>query len=114
MMTYYDSSCSRSVFQKDHKLIDSGLYSVVRHPSYTGLMLVFVGWYPWQFGKGLIESGLWNMAFGRTLIMAYSFLPCAEKDVEGRRSAYKLVRHQVRRLGEESSISHFSWYLLGV
>ena len=59
--------------QKDHELIVSGPYAVVRHPSYTGLMLVFIGWFPWQLGKGswVMESGLWNTTLGKTFVMAY-------------------------------------------
>jgi protein-S-isoprenylcysteine O-methyltransferase Ste14 len=60
--------------QKDHELIVSGPYSVVRHPSYTGLMLVFIGWFPWHMEKvsWVMESGLWDTTFGTMLIMAYS------------------------------------------
>ena len=59
--------------QKDHELIVSGPYAVVRHPSYTGLMLVFIGWFPWQLGKGswVMESGLWDTTLGRILVVAY-------------------------------------------
>ena len=59
--------------QKDHELIDSGPYTVVRHPSYAGLMLVFIGWFPWQLDKGswVMESGLWNTTFGRMFVMVY-------------------------------------------
>ncbi|KAF8803359.1 hypothetical protein BYT27DRAFT_6736792 [Phlegmacium glaucopus] len=57
--------------QKDHELIVSGPYSVVRHPSYTGLMLVFIGWFPWQMSKGswVMESGLWNTTLGKLLVV---------------------------------------------
>jgi len=59
--------------QKDHELITSGPYSIVRHPSYTGLMLVFIGWFPWQMGRGswIMESGLWDMMLGRMLVVTY-------------------------------------------
>jgi len=61
--------------QQDHKLIVSGPYAVVRHPSYTGLMMVFIGWFPWQLGKGCWPNPL------------PSLLPCAGKDVEGGQGA---------------------------
>jgi len=59
--------------QKDHELIVSGPYSIVRHPSYTGLMLVFMGWFPWHMSQGswVMESGLWDTMLGRTLVVFY-------------------------------------------
>jgi protein-S-isoprenylcysteine O-methyltransferase Ste14 len=30
--------------QKDHKLVTDGIYSVIRHPSYLGLLVMAVGW----------------------------------------------------------------------
>ena len=38
--------------QKDHELIVSGPYSVVRHPSYTGFFMVAGGWFLWNLSKG--------------------------------------------------------------
>ena len=57
--------------QKDHELIVSGPYSVVRHPSYTSLILIFAGWYPWHLGKGswIVESGLWSTMLGKLLVV---------------------------------------------
>ena len=59
--------------QKDHELIVSGPYSVVRHPSYTGYILLSVGWLPWQLSKGswIVESGLWNSMSGKLLVVTY-------------------------------------------
>ena len=59
--------------QKDHELIVSGPYSIVRHPSYTGFILVSVGWFPWQLSKGswIMEMGLWNTMLGRLLVVIY-------------------------------------------
>ena len=59
--------------QKDHELIVSGPYSIVRHPSYASLILLSVGWFPWHLGKGswIMESGLWNTTLGRLLIAIY-------------------------------------------
>ena len=59
--------------QKDHELIVSGPYSVVRHPSYTGMILIFVGLFLWHLSKGswIIESGLWNTMLGRLLVVVY-------------------------------------------
>ena len=59
--------------QKDHKLIVSGPYSIVRHPSYTGLILILCGLFPWYLGKGswVMESGLWNTMLGKLLVVMY-------------------------------------------
>ena len=59
--------------QKDHELIVSGPYSIVRHPSYTGLMMMFGGLFPWYLGKGtwVMESGLWNTMLGKLLVVMY-------------------------------------------
>ena len=57
--------------QKDHELIVSGPYSVVRHPSYTGIVLISVGLFLWNLSGGswIIESGSWNMILGRFLVL---------------------------------------------
>ena len=59
--------------QKDHELIVSGPYSIVRHPSYTGFIMVTSGWFLWSLSEGswIIESGLWNTMLGRLLIVMY-------------------------------------------
>ena len=59
--------------QKDHELIVSGPYAVVRHPSYTGMVMTVIGWFPWQLGEGswVMVSGFWNMTLGRTLVMLF-------------------------------------------
>ncbi|KAG6823290.1 hypothetical protein H0H92_010712 [Tricholoma furcatifolium] len=46
--------------RKDHRLVTSGPYSVVRHPSYTGLIAVHAGMYGWYAARGswVMESGL--------------------------------------------------------
>ncbi|KAF4612902.1 hypothetical protein D9613_011130 [Agrocybe pediades] len=59
--------------QVDHELITSGPYSVVRHPSYSALLLTHPGWMLWQFGKGswIRQSGLWYTTAGRAAVSAY-------------------------------------------
>jgi len=59
--------------QKDHELIVSGPYSVVRHPSYTGAILILGGWFPWHLSKGswIMESGLWNTMLGSLLVVIH-------------------------------------------
>ena len=59
--------------QEDHELIVSGPYSVVRHPSYTGGILISCGLFPWHLSKGswIMESGSWNTMLGRSLVAIY-------------------------------------------
>ncbi|KAF8881680.1 hypothetical protein CPB84DRAFT_1851486 [Gymnopilus junonius] len=59
--------------QKDHKLITSGPYTFVRHPSYTGLIFTHPGWIFWHFGDGswVRESGIWNTATGKFIVIGY-------------------------------------------
>jgi protein-S-isoprenylcysteine O-methyltransferase Ste14 len=30
--------------QKDQKVVQNGPYRLIRHPSYTGLLVIFIGW----------------------------------------------------------------------
>jgi len=45
--------------QQDHRLVTSGLYGVIRHPSYLGLLVGAVGWsLAFRSGVGLVITGL--------------------------------------------------------
>ncbi|KAF9481946.1 hypothetical protein BDN70DRAFT_905013 [Pholiota conissans] len=59
--------------QKDHQLVTGGPYSIVRHPSYTGLIIANSGWFLWQLGDGswVRASGLWNTAIGKLLVTSF-------------------------------------------
>ena len=59
--------------QKDHELVVSGPYSVVRHPSYTGVILLFSGCFPLHLSRGswIMESGMWSTILGRLLVVMY-------------------------------------------
>ncbi|KDR81044.1 hypothetical protein GALMADRAFT_60923, partial [Galerina marginata CBS 339.88] len=61
---------------EDHVLITSGPYSIVRHPSYTGLIIAHPGWFLWQFGKRswVRESGIWNTAIGKIVVMSFGIV----------------------------------------
>ena len=62
--------------QKDHKLITGGPYAIVRHPSYTGLLISHPGWFLWQFGAGswVRESGLWDTVLRKLGVSAFGGL----------------------------------------
>jgi protein-S-isoprenylcysteine O-methyltransferase Ste14 len=45
--------------QKDHLLVTDGIYSVIRHPSYLGLLVGVVGWaLAFRSGAGLLLAAL--------------------------------------------------------
>lgn len=48
---------------KDHRLVTTGPYSVVRHPGYTGGALSFLGMVLWYAAPGawMRESGIWGV-----------------------------------------------------
>lgn len=52
--------------RKDHKLKDDGLYGIIRHPSYTGSLLSFIG-----FG---ISLNNWLSLAVVTIILFFSFV----------------------------------------
>jgi len=56
--------------QKDHKLVTSGPYSVVRHPSYSGGLLIYVGLLIWQSGPSSMtrQSEILNYWGGKALL----------------------------------------------
>ena len=59
--------------QKDHKLVTSGLYSVVRHPSYTGavISLSFGMLQHLISGSWVRESGILETLWGRMAVIGW-------------------------------------------
>ena len=57
-----------------HRLCTSGPYAVVRHPSYTALIMVTAGTLLCLTGSGswLAESGIMNTLVGRLLVVAWA------------------------------------------
>ncbi|KAI0335772.1 hypothetical protein GY45DRAFT_701929 [Cubamyces sp. BRFM 1775] len=60
--------------RKDHKLVTDGPYAIVRHPSYTALIMVTVGTLLCLTGSGswLAESGVMSTLVGRLLVVAWA------------------------------------------
>jgi protein-S-isoprenylcysteine O-methyltransferase Ste14 len=60
---------------KNHKLITTGPYSVVRHPSYTGILFTFVGEIIWYTARGswLRESMIYQMKLSWLFIAPVMF-----------------------------------------
>ena len=60
--------------RKDHKLVTDGPYGVVRHPSYTALIMVTVGTLLCLTGQGswLAESGILSTLIGRLLVAMWA------------------------------------------
>jgi protein-S-isoprenylcysteine O-methyltransferase Ste14 len=52
--------------QKDHRLVTTGPYAIVRHPSYTGVYLVGLGTFFYHSSRGswFIESGISKTMIG--------------------------------------------------
>jgi protein-S-isoprenylcysteine O-methyltransferase Ste14 len=59
--------------QKQHKLITHGPYSIVRHPSYSGSTIFWIGFCLWYGSKGswLRESGFLETMPGRIYVGAF-------------------------------------------
>ncbi|KAI1790182.1 hypothetical protein LXA43DRAFT_1095707 [Ganoderma leucocontextum] len=60
--------------RKDHKLVTDGPYSIVRHPSYTALIMVTIGTLLCLIGTGswLAESGIMSTLVGRLLVLVWA------------------------------------------
>ena len=59
--------------RNEHKLSTSGIYSVVRHPSYTGALMFLCGMGICQLGSGsyFVESGMWKGTAGQVCAAVY-------------------------------------------
>ena len=59
--------------QENHKLITDGPYAVVRHPSYTGFLLVAMGAMLTQLGPSSywVQTGVWTTSSGRIIGFIY-------------------------------------------
>ncbi|KAF5378611.1 hypothetical protein D9615_007182 [Tricholomella constricta] len=60
--------------RKDHRLVTTGPYGVVRHPSYMGTLAVHIGMYCWFGSRGswLRESGLLDTVGGRVSAILFA------------------------------------------
>lgn len=60
--------------RKNHKLVTNGPYSIVRHPSYTALIMVTIGTLLCLTGTGswLAESGIMGTLIGRLLVIVWA------------------------------------------
>ncbi|KDQ51244.1 hypothetical protein JAAARDRAFT_62651 [Jaapia argillacea MUCL 33604] len=56
-----------------HRLVTSGPYSIVRHPSYTGTLLCDMGVFLWLFSRGSLvrECGIIENQAARLVLLAY-------------------------------------------
>ncbi|SJL11954.1 uncharacterized protein ARMOST_15368 [Armillaria ostoyae] len=64
--------------QRDHRLIVHGPYAVVRHPSYTGMILTILGAICSQStGSWVVEFGLIDMWYGKVLAVYWLLVAAA-------------------------------------
>jgi protein-S-isoprenylcysteine O-methyltransferase Ste14 len=56
--------------RKDHTLITTGPYGVVRHPSYAGVLAIYIGMYCWWGSRGswIMESGFLDTIGGKAAL----------------------------------------------
>ncbi|KAK7462935.1 hypothetical protein VKT23_007516 [Stygiomarasmius scandens] len=61
--------------RKDHHLITSGPYNIVRHPSYIGALVGFIGLYAVLFGEGsyMQVKGILQTSSGRVIFCCINF-----------------------------------------
>jgi protein-S-isoprenylcysteine O-methyltransferase Ste14 len=88
--------------RKEHRLVTSGPYSVVRHPSYTAYILQYVGMVVMYGSQGswMRESGVMQVPFVKVSAAIYFFLVTAAAWAAIRRSPVEDKMLQ-RALGEE-------------
>ncbi|KAG6910459.1 hypothetical protein DXG01_010384 [Tephrocybe rancida] len=60
--------------RKDHKLVTTWPYNIIRHPSYAGMLAIHVGMYCWCGSRGswLRESGLLDTLGGRAAVFVFA------------------------------------------
>ncbi len=63
---------ARTTLQRDHQLIDSGPYRIVRHPIYTAAILLYIS-------TGITFPSLWNTVFVLLSVIFY-ILKTADED----------------------------------
>lgn len=58
--------------QEEHHLVTSGPYSVIRHPSYSGIMMIITGFLIWQGSpeSWMRESGILELRAGKVAAVA--------------------------------------------
>ena len=72
-------------------LVESGVYSVVRHPIYAGLILGSFGW-------GLLTNSLWTLALAAGLLVLFDFkAQREERQLALKFPAYADYRRRVRK-----------------
>jgi ATP-binding cassette subfamily G (WHITE) protein 2 (SNQ2) len=73
MKTFFTFDLS---IHKNHRLVTTGPYSVVRHPSYSGMLAVYIGMGCWFGSRGswLRESGVLETTGGRAFFGSFAMM----------------------------------------
>ena len=92
--------------RESHKLITSGPYAYVRHPSYTGFWVLLTGTSLMSFGRGSVlkECGWLQTTFGRVCMACYLFERISQAIHLIPRSYYEDVCLKVRLLKHEDIV----------
>lgn len=59
--------------KKEHRLVTDGPYAIVRHPSYTGTCMFYIGAFCALLGPGswLTANGVWSALAGQVLVFLF-------------------------------------------
>ncbi len=79
--------------EREHKLVDTGVYGMVRHPMYLGFVF-------WMIGGPLLTSSLWGLLLGFLSAFALAIRIVGEekmlvKELKGYKEYRKKVKYRL-------------------
>ena len=93
-------------FRKDHKLVTSGPYSIVRHPAYAAGAIGIVGMFMCQLSKGtwMRESGVLGTIIGKVGVGVWVFFEVVRRSV-----AIARAKREDEALEKEFGVVWMEW-----